>query len=167
MTVQSLLDMTSGIEWVEKVYTPDETIMRMYESPDHTAFVLNQPMVGAPGANFNYSGGNPYLLSALINRKSGQSALDFAKKELFEPLGIKSANWGAVGAQGVTNGEARLFQSPHDMAKIGYLYLHNRMWDGRQIIPSSWVDKTKAGGVTATFGFHYANLWWSYPETGA
>ena len=167
ITVQSLLDMTSGIEWVEKAYTPDETIMRMYQSPDRTAFVLNQPMAGAPGTNFNYNGGNPYLLSALINKKSGQNALDFARKELFEPLGIKSAKWGAVDAQGVTDGEAGLFLSPHDMARIGYLYLHNGMWDGKQIIPSSWVDGAKAGGVTATFGFHYANLWWSHPEKGA
>jgi len=167
MTVQSLLDMTSGIEWVEKAYTPGETIIRMYESPDRTAFVLNQPMAGVPGANFNYNGGNTYLLSALINKKSGQSALDFAKKELFEPLGIKSAKWGPVDAQGVTNGEAGLFLSAHDMARIGYLYLHNGTWEGKQIIPSSWVDRTKAGSVTATLGFHYANLWWSYPEKGA
>lgn len=167
MTVQSLLDMTSGIEWVEKAYTPDETIMRMYQSPDRTAFVLNQPMAGAPGANFNYNGGNPYLLSALINKKSGQNALDFARKELFEPLGIKSAKWGPVDAQGVTDGEAGLFLSPRDMARIGYLYLHNGMWNGNQIIPPSWVERTKAGGVTATFGFHYANLWWSIPEKGA
>ena len=48
MTVQSLLDMTSGIEWVEEAYTPDETIMQMLKSPDPTAFVLNQPMAGAP-----------------------------------------------------------------------------------------------------------------------
>jgi CubicO group peptidase (beta-lactamase class C family) len=134
---------------VEKAYTPDETLMKMYRSPDRTAFVLNQPMAGTPGATFNYSGGNPYLLSALINRKSGQSALDFARKELFGPLGIKSAKWGAVDAQGVSNGEAGLFLSPHDMARKGYLYLHSGMWDGRQIIPSSWVDKTKAGGVAA------------------
>ena len=167
MTVQSLLDMTSGIQWVEKAYTPDETIMRMYQSPDRAAFVLNQPMAGAPGANFNYNGGNPYLLSALINKNSGQNALDFAKKELFEPLGIKSAKWGPVDAQGITDGEAGLFLSPHDMARIGYLYLHNGMWDGKQIIPASWVDRTKAGDVTATFGYHYANLWWSYPEKGA
>jgi len=167
MTVQSLLDMTSGIAWVEKAYTPDETIMKMYESPDRTAFVLNQPMAAAPGASFNYSGGNPYLLSALINRKSGQNAFDFAKKELFEPLGIKSAKWGAVDAQGVTDGEAGLFLSPEDMARIGYLYLHDGSWDGKQIIPSSWVDRARAGPVTATFGYHYANLWWSYPEKGA
>jgi CubicO group peptidase (beta-lactamase class C family) len=166
MTVQSLLDMTSGIAWVEKAYTPDETIMKMYESPDRTAFVLDQPMAEAPGARFNYNGGNPYLLSALINRKSGQNAFDFARKELFEPLGIKSAKWGTVDAQGVIDGEAGLFLSPHDMAKIGYLYLHNGSWDGRQIIPPSFVERTRAGGVTATFGFNYANLWWSYPEKG-
>ena len=167
MTVQSLLDMTSGIEWLEKAYTPDETIMKMYKSPDRTAFVLNQPMVGAPGASFNYDGGNPYLLSALINRKSGQNAFDFAKKELFQPLGIKSAKWGKVDEQGVTDGEAGLYLSPHDMARIGYLYLHDGLWEGRQVIPLSWVERAKSGPVTATLGFHYGNLWWSYPEKGA
>lgn len=167
ITIQSLLDMTSGIEWVEKAYTPDETILRMYQSPDRTAFVLNQPMVGAPGASFNYNSGNPYLLSALINKKSGQNALDFAKKELFDPLGIKSAKWGRADEQGVIDGEAGLFLSPHDMARIGYLYLQNGMWEGKQIVPPSWVERSKAGPVTATSGFQYGNLWWSYPEKGA
>jgi CubicO group peptidase (beta-lactamase class C family) len=167
MTVQSLLDMTSGIDWQEKAYTPDETIMRMYRSPDRTEFVLSQPMSSAPGTAFYYNSGNPYVLSALITKKTGQSAFDFAKKELFEPLGIKSAKWGTVDAQGVTDGEAGLSLAPQDMARIGYLYLHNGMWDGKQIIPSSWVDRAKVGSVSATFGFHYANLWWSLPEKDA
>jgi CubicO group peptidase (beta-lactamase class C family) len=94
MTVQHLLDMTSGIAWQEKSYTPDETIMRMYRAPDRTEFVLNQPMSDAPGAKFYYNSGNPYLLSALITKKTGHSAFDFAKKELFEPLCITSAKWG-------------------------------------------------------------------------
>jgi len=167
MTVQTLLDMTSGMEWKEKAYTPDESIMRMYASPDRTGFVLNQPMANAPGSRFYYNSGNPYLLSALITVKTGRSAFDFAKKELFEPLGITSAIWGGVDAQGVTDGEAGLSLAPHDMAKIGYLYLHDGNWDGKQIIPSSWVDRVKEGKVKATFGFHYANLWWSKPELGA
>ena len=167
MTVQSLLDMTSGIDWQEKAYTPDETIMRMYQSPDRTEFVLSQPMSSAPGTKFYYNSGNPYVLSALITKKTGQNAFDFAKKELFEPLGITSAKWGRVDAQGVTDGEAGLSLEPHDMARIGYLYLHNGAWNGQQIIPSSWVDRAKAGNVPATFGFHYANLWWSRPEKGA
>ena len=167
MTVQHLLDMASGIDWKEKAYTPDETIMRMYQAPDRTAFVLSQPMSSAPGTKFYYNSGNPYVLSALITRKTGQSALDFAKKELFGPLGITSAKWGAVDAQGVTDGEAGLSLAPHDMARLGYLYLHNGMWEDKQIIPSSWVDQARMGKVAATSGFRYANLWWSLPEKGA
>ena len=167
MTIQNLLDITSGLAWQEHAYTPDETIMRMYASPDRTEFVLSQPMSSAPGTKFYYNSGNPYVLSALITEKTRQSAFDFAKKELFEPLGIKSARWGRVDAQGVSDGEAGLFLSPHDMARIGYLYLHNGAWDGKQIIPSSWVDRAKAGSVSATFGFHYSNLWWSLPDKGA
>ena len=167
MTVQTLLDMTSGIEWKEKAYTPDESIMQMYRSPDRTEFVLSQPMSNAPGSQFYYNSGNPYVLSALITKKTGQSAFDFAKKELFEPLGITSARWGRVDAQGVTDGEAGLFLAPHDMARIGYLYLHSGLWDGKQIIPSTWVDRAKEGKVSATFGYRYGNLWWSLPEKEA
>jgi len=167
MTVQNLLDMTSGIEWQERNYTRDETVIRFFRSPDRTEFVLNQPMSNPPGSQFSYNSGNPYVLSALITKKTGQSAFDFAKKELFEPLGITSARWGQVDAQGVTDGEAGLFLSPHDMARLGYLYLHDGTWDGRQIIPSSWVARAKEGKVAATFGFHYANLWWSLRRQGA
>lgn len=167
MTVQTLLDMTSGLQWQEKAYTPDETIMRMYRSPDRTEFVLNQPMSDAPGSRFYYNSGNPYVLSALITGKTGLSAFDFAKKELFGPLGITSARWGSVDAQGVTDGEAGLFLAPHDMARIGYLYLQKGSWDGKQIIPASWVERVNEGKVSATFGYHYANLWWSLPEKGA
>ena len=74
---------------------------------------------------------------------------------------------GAVDAQGVTIGEAGLFLSPHDMARIGYLYLRNGMWEGKQIIPSSWVERSKEGKIAATNGFQYANLWWSLPDKGA
>ena len=159
MTVQTLLDMTSGIAWQEKAYTPDETIMRMYRSPDRTAFVLDQPMSGAPGTRFYYNGGNPYVLSALITKKTGQNAFEFARKALFGPLGITNASWRRPDAQGVTDGESGLFLTPRGMAKIGYLYLHDGVWDGKQIIPSSWSigsgkekSRRPMGCITQTCG---------------
>ncbi|WP_296346421.1 serine hydrolase [Reyranella sp.] len=167
MTIQSLLDMTSGMDWREKHYTPDETLMQMFRSPNRTAFVLDRPMAREPGTTFNYGGGNPYLLSALINQKSGKSAQDFAMKELFGPLGIKSARWGNNDVNGVTDGQSGLFLSPHDMARFGYLYLRNGQWEGKQIIPSAWVERAKEGKVVTPGGFHYANLWWSLPGRGA
>ena len=167
MTVQNLLDMTSGMAWTERYYTPDETLMQMFRSPNRTAFVLDRPMAHAPGTTFNYSGGDPYLLSALINVKSGKSAQDFAMKELFLPLGIRSAAWGNDDMQGVTNGQSGLFLTPHDMARFGYLYLRNGRWEDKQIIPSAWVERVKEGKVVASRGYRYGNLWWSLPERGA
>jgi CubicO group peptidase (beta-lactamase class C family) len=167
MTVQNLLDMNSGIDWQEQIYIGDETIVHMYQSPDPTEFVLRQPMADPPGTKFYYNSGNPYVLSALITKKTGHNAFDYAKSALFEPLGITSAHWGRLDDQGVMDGESGLFLTPLDMARIGYLYLQNGLWDGKQIIPSSWVDRVRAGPVTATGGFHYANLWWSIPEKDA
>jgi CubicO group peptidase (beta-lactamase class C family) len=167
MTVQHLLDMTSGIAWREKNYSPDETVMHMYEAPDRTRFVLDQPMSGAPGAQFYYNSGNPYVLSALINKLTGDNAFAFAKKELFGRLGITSARWSQPDAQGVVDGESTLHLAPRDMAKIGYLYLHGGVWEGQRIIPAAWVERVRQGPVPAAFGFHYANLWWSLPEKDA
>jgi hypothetical protein len=124
-------------------------------------------MSRAPGERFYYNSGNPYLLSALISRKTGQNALEFARRELFGPLGITDIDWGRPDAQGVIDGEAGLYIPPHDMAKIGYLYLQRGVWDGREIIPPSWVDRAAEGKIAAIGNYHYANLWWSIPEKGA
>ena len=167
ITLQNLLDMNSGLDWRERAYTPDETISQMYRSPDPTEFVLSRPMSITPGSAFEYDSGNPYVLSAIISRKTGKSAFAYAQSELFAPLGIRSAHWDRLDAQGVTDGESGLFLTPREMAKIGYLYLHDGAWDGRRIIPSTWVARAKAGPVVATGGFNYANLWWSLPAWDA
>jgi hypothetical protein len=124
-------------------------------------------MSDPPGTKFYYDSGNPYVLSAVITRRTGRNAWDYVKQKLFAPLGISNERWRQPDAQGVTDGEAGLSLEPRDMLKIGYLYLHEGMWDGRQIIPASWVAYAEAGKVPATFGLHYANLWWSMPEKGA
>jgi CubicO group peptidase (beta-lactamase class C family) len=167
MTVQNLLDMASGIEWQERAYTPDESITRMHGSPDRTAFVLDQPMSSTPGTRFYYNSGNSYVLSAIITKKTGESAFKFAEHALFAPLGISSARWGRPDAQGVSDGESGLFLTPYDMARLGYLYLHDGVWDGMQLIPRSWVARARAGPITANSGFNYGNLWWSRPGKGA
>ena len=163
ITVQNLLDMASGIAWVEQVHTPNESLARMYASPDPTGFVLDQPVSDPPGEQFYYKGGDPYLLSALINKLTGQNALEFAAKELFAPLGITDVRWAPVDKQGVVTGESGMRLAPHDMAKLGYLYLRDGVWDGMRIIPSAWVERARNGKITTSFG-KYANLWWSVPD---
>jgi hypothetical protein len=60
-----------------------------------------------------------------------------------------------------------LFLLPQDMAKLSYLYLRKGEWDGKQVIPASWVERARAGPIDGEYGLRYANLWWSLPGGGA
>jgi CubicO group peptidase (beta-lactamase class C family) len=135
ITVQSLLDMTSGIEW-----SMPNSMFEMERSPDWVKFVLDRPMSSAPGDVFNYSNGNAHLLSAIVTKLTGMSALEYAKAKLFSPLEINDVFW-EHDPQGISNGGKGMYLQPRDMAKIGYLYLHNGAWERTQLLPSAWIDK--------------------------
>jgi CubicO group peptidase (beta-lactamase class C family) len=103
-------------------------------------------MAKSPGAVFNYNSGNAHLLSAIITKVTGRSALDYATEKLFGPLGISDVHW-RHDPQGVSAGGAGLYLQPRDMAKIGTLYLHDGAWEGHQILPAKWMDAVKHATV--------------------
>src|SRR5208283_558636 len=121
ITVENLLTMSSGLGWSEA----DETYRRMDTMPggDWVRFVLDLPMVAEPGKRFNYSSGNSHILAAAIQKASGKNLYDFARESLFEPLGISAPRW-ERDPKGLPIGGWGLQLSPRDMAKLGYLYLH-------------------------------------------
>jgi CubicO group peptidase (beta-lactamase class C family) len=122
-------------------------------------------MSNAPGDIFNYDSGNPHLLSAILTKLTGMSAVDYAKAKLFGPLGIDDVSW-AYDLQGISVGSFGLRLKPRDMAKIGYLYLHNGVWEGKQVIPPEWVHKVSNPTVETHLkpGFWYSNFFWSLPD---
>lgn len=166
ITVQHLLNMTSGLDWTEPLDGPPESMLQMRRSPDWLGFVLGRPMAQAPGANFNYNSGNSQLLSGVLTKLSGRSAADFARQRLFEPLGITDTLW-RQDPQGLTTGGFGLSMHPRDMAKIGYLYLHKGVWRGRQLLPSNWADIVARAAVDMHQSYapslRYANGWWVFP----
>ena len=170
VTLQHALDMATGLEW-KWTGRSDETYKDLIKSKDRIGYVLGRPMVAAPGSKFDYNNGVSYVLSGVINRVTGESALDFARKELFAPLGITNVRWGRPDAEGIINGAEGLFLTPHDMAKLGYLYLRDGVWEGRRIIPSAWVARAREGSNATNLAnvdaSRYANQWWSHPEKGA
>jgi CubicO group peptidase (beta-lactamase class C family) len=164
-TIRHLLNMTSGFEWTERL---DDSVpvsfLAMEESPDWQQFILDQPMAQPPGAGFEYNSGNSHLLSAIVNRLTGRSALDYAKAQLFGPLGITDVFW-RRDPQGISAGGAGLYLQPRDMAKIGYLYLRNGTWDGREIVPPAWIDAVNHASVDMRLpGLRYANQFWVLPD---
>jgi CubicO group peptidase (beta-lactamase class C family) len=158
MTLADLLTMRSGLDWQEG----DPVYTAMYRSPDWVKYVLDKPMVSAPGSQFNYCSGCTHVLSAILQRTTGQSTRDFAEQYLFKPLGIVNVSWEAD-SNGIAIGGWGLQLTPREMAKLGYLYLHNGAWDGQQIVSANWV-KTATEKHTATNGNSgYGYQWWTYP----
>jgi CubicO group peptidase (beta-lactamase class C family) len=157
--IEDLLTMSSGLGWVEG----DATYRDMYASSvDWVKFVLDLPMVAAPGALFTYSSGNSHLLSAIIQKKTGMSTGDFARARLFGPLGIRDPFW-ERDPSGIPIGGWGLRLTPRDMAKLGYLYLHDGMWDGRQIVPAAWVRNSTRPHIQASGPLKYGYQWWISP----
>ena len=167
ITIQSLLDMTSGIAWTEPLYGMPYSALEMERDPDWVKFVLDRPMSSAPGDGFNYNSGNPHVLSAIITKMTGMSALEYAKAKLFGPLGITDVFW-AHDPQGISIGGYGLYLEPRDMAKIGYLYLRNGAWEGKQLLPPAWADKVAHATVNMHVALEpelrYSNLFWALPE---
>jgi CubicO group peptidase (beta-lactamase class C family) len=169
MTLQSLLDMTSGLEWDEPL-TDDipHSLIAMQRSANWEEFILDQPMANAPGSVFNYNSGNSHLLSAIIARKSGMRTDEFAAQHLFKPIGITDVRW-RRDPQDVAIGGYGIYMRTPDMARIGYLYLHHGRWKGEQVVPQAWVDKVYQAGVpmNASGSWKYGDQWWTMPQRKA
>jgi CubicO group peptidase (beta-lactamase class C family) len=141
ITVGNLLRMESGLDCG---YAPGEQeLEQMKRSADWVRFALSLPMKYDPGTHSSYCSPGYHLLGSVIASAGHQSELEFARKYLFEPLGIHDVLW-AEDPQGRSHGWGDNHLYPEDLAKIGYLYLHGGQWDGKQIVPREWVDMSTA-----------------------
>lgn len=139
ITIENLLTMTSGLDCVSK--DSEKTLREMKESDDWVQFMLNLPMVEEPGRKFVYCSGGTHVLSAVISKTTGMNEKDFARQSLFQPLGIGDEIWPAD-AKGISHGWGDLHLHPRDMAKLGYLWLNQGMWDGKRIVSADWVKES-------------------------
>ncbi len=166
ITIQHLLTMTTGLHWPE--YYPYEHPQNPYNdwkaSEDHVEYVLNRSMIAAPGTTFNYNTGATHLLSAIIQRATNMSTIDFAEQYLFGPLSISRSIW-LQDPQGVACGGDGLFLRTRDMAKLGYLFLKSGKWDGRQIISERWVRTSTRPLIYLGLDSGYGYQWWVNPNS--
>ncbi|MCJ0763473.1 serine hydrolase domain-containing protein [Variovorax terrae] len=167
MTVQHLLDMTSGLDWTEPLSdAPPRSLIELERSANWVQYVLDRPMAQAPGTGFNYNSGGPHLLTAILARQTGMDVQDFAARHLFKPLGISDIRW-RHDPQGIATGGLGLYLQTRDMAKLGYLYLRGGEWEGAQVVPRRWVERVYQARVpmnlSAAADWRYGDLWWTFP----
>ena len=162
MTLDDTLTMRTGLDWQEG----DPAYRAMYMSSDWVKYVLDEPMIAAPGTQFNYCSGCSHVLSAVLSQTTGMNPRDFAEQYLFKPLGITNARWD-IDAAGIPIGGWGLQMTPRDMAKLGYLYLHNGQWDGQQIVSAEWVENATRTHTETDGTLGYGYQWWTFPSLAA
>ena len=154
------LTMSMGLAWVEA--TPatgdDNDEVRMHRASDPCRYVLGLSATAPPGEAFFYNTGALTLVSAIVRKATGHPLDEFARTALFEPLGITSFEWSRVKGDSDAGGGLRL--RPRDMAKIGQLVLAGGRWNGRQIVPKTWIETSTESKLKATEHQSYGYLWW-------
>jgi CubicO group peptidase (beta-lactamase class C family) len=133
MRISDLLRMSTGHE-TEPKRTP--------ETP-WTKNFLAQSVPHKPGTHFLYNTSATYMLSAIVQKATGMTVLDYLKPRLFEPLGIEHPTW-ETSPQGITTGGYGLSIRTEDIARFGQLYLQKGNWNGKQILPAAWVEAATA-----------------------
>lgn len=137
MQVRHLLSMSTG-------HTEDTMLpMAANEDASWTKAFLALPVQRAPGTHFLYNTGASYMLSAIVQRKTGLKLVDYLQPRLFEPLGIENPVWDES-PQGINLGGFGLNTKTEDVAKFGQLYLQKGRWQDRQILPEAWVEEATA-----------------------
>lgn len=153
ITIKNVLTMTGGLESIDSDY------YSYFTSPDLLKYVLQKPLSDRPGDTFAYNTGLTHFLSAVITDTSGKSTKDFADENLFSKIGISVENWESD-SNGYNYGGTGLYLKPLDMAKFGFLYLHNGLWNGNQIIPEEWIKESTQKQITANSTADYGYLFW-------
>ncbi len=133
MRVSDLLRMSTG----------HQTEPSVRNAPNWAKAFLAQSVPHKPGTHFLYNTSATYMLSAIVQKATGKPVLDYLRPRLFEPLGIAKPTWG-TSPQGVTLGGYGLSIRTEDIARFGQLYLQKGQWNGKQVVPESWVAAATA-----------------------
>jgi len=107
---------------------------------------LSAPIVNEPGTKFLYNSMGTYMLSAIVQKVTGQKVIDYLRPRLFEPLGITGMDW-ETDPRGINTGGWGLRLKTEDMAKFGQLFLQNGHWNGKQILPASWIEEASTAKI--------------------
>ena len=172
LTVAHVLSMTVGFEWDELTIPygdPRNSEIAMELSPDRYRYVLDRPIAGEPGVKWTYNGGCTALLGRLITQGTGDKLPDYARRVLFDPMGLGPTEW-SNGLQGEAAAASGLRMRPPDLLRIGQMVLAGGAWQGRQIVPAKLaraIDHVPPSTIDGPFRLRLALVSWAEVPPGA
>lgn len=173
ITLQHLLNMSSGLSWNEDYVNGDVSdVIEMLSGNnggDHAAYAASRPLVNEPGTHFVYSSGTTNLVARVLARALGDTppssarTHSFMNERLFGPVGMTSAA-PKFDKAGTFVGSSYVYATAHDFARFGWLYLNDGVWDGTRLLPGGWVEHGRTYVATdpenhTGYGAH----WWLPP----
>ncbi|AIQ44871.1 beta-lactamase [Paenibacillus sp. FSL R7-0273] len=140
LTLRHLLSMTSGFRWITGSKLGEPLVRNLQRSRRWVQFILNLPLDAENIGCFQYRSSDSHLLSVILSEGTGQDAFSYARQHLFGPLGIKHTAW-LPSPEGHSMGHIGLSLTSRDIAKLGICLLGGGLYEGRQVIPQSWLEE--------------------------
>ena len=141
MRIRDLLSMSTG-------HVGEDLRNFSFQSDDVlTKEFLHLPVKHKPGTYFLYNTPATYMCAAIVQKVSGQKLVDYLQTRLFDPIGIKRPLWTEC-PQGIAHGGFGLNLRTEDIARFGQLYLQKGEWNGRQLVPATWIDAATSRQVS-------------------
>jgi CubicO group peptidase (beta-lactamase class C family) len=163
LTLDQLLRMTSGLEAdddLDGVASTAELLFGRY-ALDMEARAIALPLAHPPGTRWAYSTATTMVVAGIVGRAVGggkAGLLAFMRRELFDPLGMRSAV-PEFDAAGTFMGGGFVYATARDWARFGLLYLRDGRWDGARILPEGWVDYARTPAPAQNNGVYGAHFW--------
>ncbi len=159
ITLRHLITMRSGIMGDEEIYSA------FTQSSNWIKTIIEMPLNFVQGTKALYSTAGAHLISGMLTKATGMSTMEFAKRNLFDPMGIVINDW-TIDPQGIYFGGNEMFFTTRNMAALGLLYLNNGNLNNHQIVPEEWVNNSLmySGGSSTVWGSlsegGYGYMWW-------
>jgi CubicO group peptidase (beta-lactamase class C family) len=160
ITLNNLLQASSGLAWSESYFLPTSEFHKMFiHSDDKAAYAASRSLEKPPGTFFEYSSGTTNILSRMIRQTVGdEEYYRFPYEKLFYKIGMHHAIV-EPDASGTFVASSYGFASARDWARFGMLYLNDGMWNGERILPEGWVNYTTTPAPAALDRQYGAQVW--------
>ncbi len=158
VTVRNLLSNDSGREWSFGL-----DYSELPAAPDRTQFAVDLGQQYPPGEAWSYNNAAIQTLDRVVSTATGEVTADYAASRLFGPLGMDDTEMTPDASGNSTNAFFGLQSTCEDLARFGYLFLREGVWDGEQIVPAEWVEEA-TGAPSQEHNAAYGYLWWLNTE---
>ena len=166
VTVGDLSSMASGLSWDEKYYSPFSIVTRAYFDDHLKEVILGLSIIDKPGKKFNYLSGATQLLAMCIEKATGTYLSNYVSEHFWKPMGAENdALWQLDAADfGIEKAYCCIASNARDFARFGKLYKQNGVWNGKQILERSFVEKSLQPRFSDSPEYGYG--WWLHQIKG-